>query len=342
MSKRNIFVTGASGHQGRAFIQALQESSNQPDVGPEEANFHVLALTRTPSSPAAQSIVGTHPGFVTLVQGDLDSIQAVRKIFEDAKVESGGIWGVFCVLAFPGLGANADGEEQQGKIVADIALEYRVSAFVFSSTERGGEYYDEHTHLDTRAKINIERHIRALGEKGLPWTILRPGWFMENYDGLLGSIAVGVLKHGLKPTTTNRMVAVKDIGYVAAAVIRDPTKYASQILIVSGEVTTMSEQEESYKKATGKRLPSIPKALARVVIALNAHTKELLADLERKHEARETGKCPEVVEQTAAAKMAHPAMLTLHGWAKQRGAVTAAEKKNWNKLSVVSILTGRQ
>lgn len=184
MSKKNILVTGATGHQGRALIRALQESSPEPGVGSASENLHVLALTRTPSSPGAQSLAAAHPGFVTLVQGDLDSSKAVRKIFEDAKAESDGIWGVFRVLAFPGLGANADGEEKQGKVrpesiqgrpsdkvqnVADIALEYGVSAFVFSSAERGGEYYDDQTSLDTRAKVNIERHIRALGEKGLPW-----------------------------------------------------------------------------------------------------------------------------------------------------------------------------
>ncbi|KAJ6526075.1 hypothetical protein B0H19DRAFT_1275928 [Mycena capillaripes] len=219
MSKKNILVTGATGHQGRTLIRALQESNPEPDVG-SASKLHVLALTRTPSSPGAQSLAAAHPGLVTLVQGDLDSPEAMRKIFEDAKAEAGGIWGVFCVLAFPGLGANADSEEKQGKIVADIALEYGVSAFVFSSTERGGEYYDDQTNLDTRAKVNIERHIRALGDKGLPWTFLCPGFFMENYEGLLGAIAAGVLKHGLKPTTTNHMVAADDIGYVAAVVFR--------------------------------------------------------------------------------------------------------------------------
>ncbi|KAJ6526076.1 hypothetical protein B0H19DRAFT_1275930 [Mycena capillaripes] len=104
----------------------------------------------------------------------------------------------------------------------------------------------------------------------------------------------------------------------------------------------MSKQEEAYEKGTGKRLPSIPWVLACMIIALNAHTRELLVDLERKHDARETGKCPEVVGQTAAAAMAHPGMLTLRGWAQRRSGPAAAQKKNWNKLSVLSILTGRQ
>ncbi|KAJ7671205.1 hypothetical protein B0H17DRAFT_195578 [Mycena rosella] len=334
MSKKNILVTGATGHQGRALIRALQNST-------DPQNFHVLALTRKADSPAAQRLAAAHTDLVTLVQGDLDSPEAVRKVFDDTK-SGRGIWGVFCVLAFPGLGANADGEEKQGKTVADMALEYGVSAFVYSSAERGGEYYDDHIQLDGRAKVMIERHVRGLGDKGLPWTILRPGFFMEIYEGLLGAITVGVLKTGLKPTTTNRMVAVEDIGQVAAAVFRDPSKYTSQILIVSGEVTTIAQQEESYKQATGKRLPSIPGLLARALIMLNSHTKELLADLERKHDARETGKCPEVAEQTAAAKEAHPGMRTLHAWAQEQGGQSAAQEQNWNQVSLLRLLTGRQ
>ncbi len=50
----------------------------------------------------------------TVVEGNLDSPETVRRVFENAK-EDGGIWGVFCVLVFPGIGANADGEERQGK-----------------------------------------------------------------------------------------------------------------------------------------------------------------------------------------------------------------------------------
>jgi len=335
MVRRNILVTGATGHQGRALIRAIQI-----DAASEAEDFHILALTRTASAPAAQRL--TAKPSVTPVEGNLNAPEGIRKIFVDAK-QDGGVWGVFCVLAFPGLGVNADLEEKQGKMLADVALEYGVSMFVFSSAERAGEYYDDHTELDTRAKVMIERHIKALGQKGLPWTILRPGFFMENYDGFLGSITVGVLKSGLKSTTTNRLVAVDDIGGVAAAVFKNPGKYASQILVVSGEVTTMAQQEEAYKKGTGKPLPAIPWFFARTLIALNAHTRELLADLERKHDARETGpEAPEVEAQTAAAKEAYPQMQTLEAWARARGGQAQAQEENWNKVSLLGLLTGRQ
>ncbi|KAG5643310.1 hypothetical protein DXG03_001194 [Asterophora parasitica] len=205
MSAKVILVTGATGKQGKALIAALRSASADGTVveGAEPNPFHVLALTRSLDSVTAKQL--SHEKHVEVVQGDLDNAQSLRKVFEDAKAK-GGVWGVFCVLAFPGLGANADGEEKQGKTIADLALEYGVSSFVFSSVERGGESYDDKLTLDRLAKVRIERHIKDLGSKGLPWTILRPGFFMENFDGTIGSITAGVLKAGLKPTTTVQLI----------------------------------------------------------------------------------------------------------------------------------------
>ncbi|KAF7345742.1 NmrA-like family domain-containing protein 1 [Mycena venus] len=338
MAKKVILVTGATGKQGRALIHALKLGDTESNVEPE---FHVLALTRTVSSPAANEVAAHNTQHVTVVQGTLDSADDIRKIFEDAKRERGGVWGVFCVLAFPGLGANADGEEKQGKTLADIAAEYGVSSYIFSSVERGGEYNDDNAQLDRRAKVMIERHIRVLGEsKGLPWTILRPGFFMENYENTIGSIAVGVLKKGLKPTTTNQLVAAEDIGHVAEAVFQSPQNYASQIMVIAGESSTMAQQEESYKRATGKHLPSIPGFLAWPLLALNSHTKALIADIERVHDAGVSGKCPEVVEQTALAKRAYPEMQTFEMWARRRVGKAPDQGKDWNQVSIGRLATG--
>ena len=54
--------------------------------------------------------------------------------------------------------------------MADLALEFGVQSFVYSSVERGDEKYDDTLTLDRAAKVNIERHIRSLGDKGLNWT----------------------------------------------------------------------------------------------------------------------------------------------------------------------------
>ena len=81
---RAILVTGATGKQGGAVVKALLSS---------DSNFHLLAVTRSKDSGAAQKL-SLKPR-VSLVQGNLDDTEA---IFEDAKkATSLPIWGVFSV-----------------------------------------------------------------------------------------------------------------------------------------------------------------------------------------------------------------------------------------------------
>lgn len=120
-SPRSILVTGATGRQGKALIRAvLAGNAELKEQG--QAPFHVLALTRNATSAKSKALVRTLGGSeedVAVVQGNLDEEASIRAVFDNAK-EKGGIWGVFCVLAFPGLGANADGEEKQGKVCTKL------------------------------------------------------------------------------------------------------------------------------------------------------------------------------------------------------------------------------
>lgn len=118
--RRNVLITGATGKQGRALIRALVLTAT-PSA---EFEYHVLALTRNASSKAARLLLGKQQELaarITIVQGDLNHKDQIQKIFEHA-VLTDGVWGVFVVLAYPGLGVNADIEERQGKVKS--ALEH--------------------------------------------------------------------------------------------------------------------------------------------------------------------------------------------------------------------------
>ncbi|KAG6855248.1 hypothetical protein H0H87_006167, partial [Tephrocybe sp. NHM501043] len=334
MGTKPLLVTGATGKQGTALITALLDSEGSTEPNP----FRILALTRNATTPAAKHLksVGDR---VTVVEGDLEDASSLRKVFEDAKNGGEGIWGVFSVQAYPGLGANADGIEKQGKILADLALEFSVSYFVYSSADRGGEGYDENWTLDRQAKVRIERHIRDLGTKGLNWTILRPGIFMENFEGTVGSITAGVFKAGLKPDTTIQFIAVEDIGRVASAVFKTPEPYVSKILVVVGDILTMSQVQDAYRTATGKAMPSTPNFLARIIIKLNGHTQALLSDLERIHRLRIDPGSEDSKKQMDAAHEAYPAMATFAAWAtKQQGRSSLSASKGWNRVSIGRLL----
>lgn len=64
-------------------------------------------------------------------------------------------------------GANHVRDEQ---MIADLSHQYGVEAFIYSSAMRLGQKYEQHLKYSARAKVKIEEHVMALGEKGLGWT----------------------------------------------------------------------------------------------------------------------------------------------------------------------------
>ncbi|KAF9263788.1 NAD(P)-binding protein [Marasmius fiardii PR-910] len=328
-----VLVTGATGKQGRATISALQSSSK---------DFHVIALTRNASTPAARSLA---TGFerVTVVEGDLNSHESIRGVFESWKgkgKDGKGIWGVFAVIAYPGLGVDSAGEELQGKVIAEVAHEYNVSCYIYSSFERAGEIFDDETKNGSThmAKVRVERRIKELG---LPWTILRPTRFMENFEGSMGGLGWSIFSAGLKPTTTLHLIAVEDIGRAAAGVLQDPEPYNKQIMILRGDNLTCPQQAEIYKKATGKNISSVPKIVARGILRVNPHLREMIEFFENTSGAVADGKVPEFESQLELTKKVCPKMTTFEDWSVAVAKGRDSSSAGWNKVSLVSLFTGR-
>jgi NAD(P)-dependent dehydrogenase (short-subunit alcohol dehydrogenase family) len=108
---RNILVASATGKQGQALVRALL----LPTAPIQEDGWHIYALTRKALGPAAKRLADKYPSNLTVVEGNLEDRESIGRIFEDLK-KDGGIWGIFCVLAFPGMGVDASGEERQGRV----------------------------------------------------------------------------------------------------------------------------------------------------------------------------------------------------------------------------------
>jgi len=330
-SPRTILVAGATGKQGRAFIEAVLQSQEESAQG-----IRIVALTRNPNARTAKELATSNR--VQVVQADLDQPESVRKAFQDASQIEGGLWGVFVVLAFPGLGADATGEERQGKLCADLSLEFKVHHLIFSSVERGDEGYDDKLTLDRLAKVQIERHIRSL--QGLRWTFLRPTFFMENFDGAVGSITNTVLRCGLQKTTKLQLIAAEDIGHVALGVFQASDEYASKAVVVIGDALTAQELNEAHVKGAGKPLASVPNFLGKALISMNKHTKGLIADIERVYRDRETVPESNAV-LIAQCRTLYPGMQTFETWSKNRGR-GKDRQTNWNNVTVRDLATGKR
>lgn len=166
-----FLITGATGTQGGAVIQALLSAPNSSEI-------IIFALTRNTESASAKRLADKSPEQIKLVQGNLNDCPAIFRAVARP------ISGVFCVsIPALGPGAKSDAEEVQGKALIDAALEHGVAYFVFTSLDRHGVDSDSN---DTDiphfiSKANIERHLRekSTGTQ-MTWTILRPTAFMDN------------------------------------------------------------------------------------------------------------------------------------------------------------------
>ncbi|KAM5360207.1 hypothetical protein ACJZ2D_013917 [Fusarium nematophilum] len=320
--RRNVLVTGATGRQGRALIRALIHTET-PSV---DFECHVLALTRSASSEAAGSLLGKQgelAGRITIVEGDLNDKDGIRKIFEDA-VPTGGVWGVFAVLAYPGLTAKADIEERQGKV--ESALEpYTLRA---------------RNILITCICADAGRTCAGIpgGDISL-LQILRPGFFMENFDGFQGAMAVGIFHKCLTKDTTIALVASEDIGSIAAGVFQDHERFLGKTLCVTSELATMTEVMDSYRRAVGKPMPTIPGFVGGMLVKVNSGVQRIIKQIERAHEARVNGEDSAFDSQVELARSVCK-MQTYSEWkAKTRPRET--DRGKWNQVSFLKLFTGR-
>ena len=118
---RRVLVTGATGKQGRGFIKAACADEDG------SADFNFLTLSRNIESAAAKSLSSISER-VSLVRGDLSDPESIEKILKDAsESQEGAIWGVFAVLAYPGLGKDASEEERQGTVSVKLKAGNKVS-----------------------------------------------------------------------------------------------------------------------------------------------------------------------------------------------------------------------
>jgi uncharacterized protein YbjT (DUF2867 family) len=223
VSKNNeqiILVTGATGRQGGAVYRHLQKKG-----------LKLRALVRDPNSNKARQLM-RHGEEV--FQGSLDDPDSLMRAMD-------GVYGVFSVQPYTAS------EIQQGVAVIEAANRQEVSHFVYSSVGS----VDEDTgipHFET--KVKVEEHLRS---SGLKYTILRPVFFMENWQRAFGeSIRNGQVQQPLSPTTKLQMVAVDDIGAFAAVAFEHPGKWKNRTFSLAGDELSMQQIAEAFSRETAR------------------------------------------------------------------------------------------
>lgn len=84
---RSLVITGATGKQGKAVVDALLAQPSPP--------FTILAVTRSASSPVAQKLA-SRSSRIKIVEGNLDDCDTLLSNAEAAS-PNGSIYGVYSV-----------------------------------------------------------------------------------------------------------------------------------------------------------------------------------------------------------------------------------------------------
>src|SRR5262249_23491394 len=94
---------------------------------------------------------------------------------------------------------------------------------------------------ETESKWTIERHVRA---SGLPATILRPAYFMDNLEFMKPWILQGTWSMSLPADRKLQMIAADDIGRFSALAFARPEEFTGQAIELAGDELSMLEIAE--------------------------------------------------------------------------------------------------
>ncbi len=226
-----ILVTGSTGKQGGATAKYLSKDG-----------WIVRAFVRDENKDASKELkkLGAE-----IVKGDMADAASLDKAME-------GVYGVFSVQNFWEHGY--DGELKQGLNVVDAAKKAGVKHFLYTSVG-GAERKTNLPHFDV--KFIIENHLKSTG---IPYTIIRPVFFMENFDAWFKPAETDgktTLSMALKADTKLQMIASDDIGAIAAIIFDNPEKYTGKEIELAGDELTIGEMAQAFSKSFGKEVTPV-------------------------------------------------------------------------------------
>lgn len=282
-----ILVTGATGKQGGAAARHLLHHGRP-----------VRALVRDPEAEAARALAEAG---ADLVRGDFDDPEAVTAAVE-------GVHGVFYVppAAYGPNGWNVELEIARGATLVDAAAAAGVRHAVFASIAS----MPGRTYTGEEGKRRIESRIEA---SGMAWTHLRPVRFMENYlvrDWPVDGIRGGLHRHLFHPEHAMQVIAVEDIGAIAALAFADRDRFHGLTLELAGDELTPTAAAAAITAATGRtvRYEQIPQDEAEALGPEIGATRRIMNG-DRSWDA-----------DLPALRAIHPGLRTFDTWLKEGGA----------------------
>lgn len=220
--RTTILVSGATGQQGGAVARHLLLRG-----------FRVRALTRRANQDSARALAAQG---AEIIEGE----------FEDPASLARGLDGADAAFSVQTFRAGLDAEVRGGKAFADAAKIAGVKHFVYSSVG-GADRGTGIPHFES--KWQIEQHVREIG---LPATILRPVFFMENWNFGRQAILSGQLLQPLSPHTQLQQIATDDIGRIAAIAFSAPEHWIGRAVEIAGDELSMLQVAATFSAVLGR------------------------------------------------------------------------------------------
>ena len=226
MSKPVVFVIGASGNTGSATVAAL--AAKYAD------KVEIRAGVRNPDkADKLKAIAG-----ITIVKAEMGKKDELVNTFKGVNA---------LYIAVPGT----ENRVQLTLTTAEAAKEAGVKAIAVTSLTTA-----ELT--DTpfgRQFSEIEGKISKLG---VPYTVLRLGYFTENHWGFKETIVgQSSIYSPVDPTKPFGAISMEDAGKAIAAILADPIKHANKTYNLLSDRQTLGQVAEGLSKALGKEVKYI-------------------------------------------------------------------------------------
>ncbi|MFH9084649.1 NmrA/HSCARG family protein [Streptomyces sp. NPDC017673] len=241
-----IAVTGATGAQGGATARALLN-----------AGHHVRALTRRPGSPAAEALRGL-------------GAEVRHADFDDPGPLAAALAGADALFAVTTpFGTDTRTEIRQGTALVDAAAGARLGHVVLTSAAHA----DRGTGVPHfESKWAVEQHLRA---SGLPWTVIAPAAFMDNYASgwTLDGLRTGVFAWPMPADRPLTLIPATDIGAFAALALQRRDDFAGLRVDIASDTCTPAQIAATLSTALSRPVTHAQPPLTQV----RTHSPDLAA-----------------------------------------------------------------
>jgi uncharacterized protein YbjT (DUF2867 family) len=241
VNKVKVLVTGATGMQGGAAVQALLR-----------AGHDVTAFVRDPSAAPARALAEQGVALATGNLNDYASLEAA----------SHGHDAVFSVQLAGVDPADPGAEQRQARNIVTAAKAAGIGQIVHTSVSATG-WRSEHPGYELsdlfvaywNEKEAAEDVIRRSGIGR--WTILKPASFMDNFrtrPDIYPDLPQGKLVTATSPETELALINSDDLGAAVAAAVADPDRFHEAEIEFAGDLLTFPQIAEILSDATGRQI----------------------------------------------------------------------------------------